>query len=398
MPSAAEIWKAVLETDEVGDWQRVTVTSVATGENATSTIFATELINNDPDFDDSAYNGWFAYVETTGEQRRVRQSGGFTASTGRLLLNAPLANILPVGAVVWLMRRIGVTRYQSLSGLIDAANAALEDLAIEEYLVIDGETVAPNGSVYEIEDDGTVDLSDLPWLTLDRILGVRRATATNEISKLVPGQPHLRRNLDAIILEPQIELGSGDTLTLNLARPSRYWIKLRKRATGTITLNAGAVSAIAVLDGGAGYASAPTVTIYGGGGSGATATAQINADGEVTGFTVTGAGSGYTSAPSLFCSAPTGGEFADSAVGLANDDDVCVPPLDYMTPATLYHAAVSLKRGPGEDAAYWDLQATKHLAVSADAKGRHEPTRERADDLMLEDADGSIDERDYSWP
>jgi hypothetical protein len=69
----------------------------------------------------------------------------------------------------------------------------------------------------------------------------------------------------------------------------------------------GSVLGINVVDGGAGYASAPTVTISGGGGSGATAVATINAAGQVSSISMTNRGSGYTSLPTVSISAPTGG-------------------------------------------------------------------------------------------
>lgn len=63
---------------------------------------------------------------------------------------------------------------------------------------------------------------------------------------------------------------------------------------GTVTLNAGAVQSIPVVDGGSGYTSAPAVTIVGNG-TGATATATLTG-GVVTAINITAGGSGYTSA------------------------------------------------------------------------------------------------------
>jgi hypothetical protein len=52
------------------------------------------------------------------------------------------------------------------------------------------------------------------------------------------------------------------------------------------------------------YTTAPTVTFSGGGGSGAAATATINANGQLTGITITNGGKGYTSAPTVTISPP----------------------------------------------------------------------------------------------
>jgi hypothetical protein len=86
----------------------------------------------------------------------------------------------------------------------------------------------------------------------------------------------------------------------------------------------GALQAINLTNGGAGYTSAPTVALTGGGGTGATATAQI-ADGKVTGFTITSPGTGYTSAPTV---ALTGGagSGATAAVVVSDEVDFVLPP------------------------------------------------------------------------
>jgi hypothetical protein len=140
------------------------------------------------------------------------------------------------------------------------------------------------------------------------------------------------------------------------------------------------------------------VTIYGGGGSGATATATV-ANGSVTGFVVTAPGTGYTSTPGVIVSAPTGGSFAESAVGVVNDDDVVVPHLDVLVPAVLYHTYLMKSRGAGEASAFWDAKATLQLGQANDEKEKFMPSRQAWDDMLLEDAEGAIDETSYlTWP
>ncbi|MBO1325353.1 hypothetical protein K2X14_11560 [Acetobacter sp. TBRC 12305] len=75
-------------------------------------------------------------------------------------------------------------------------------------------------------------------------------------------------------------------------------------ATGTATVTDGAISAIAVSEGGTGYTVAPIVTLSGGGGSGATAVAVVSG-GEVTAINVVNAGTGYTEAPTVTITAQT---------------------------------------------------------------------------------------------
>ncbi len=82
-------------------------------------------------------------------------------------------------------------------------------------------------------------------------------------------------------------------------------------ATGAATFAGGAVTAIAVINGGSGYTTAPVVRITGGGGSGATATATLTGT-VVTAITVVTGGSGYTSTPTVTIFADSG----DSNVAL----------------------------------------------------------------------------------
>ena len=76
-------------------------------------------------------------------------------------------------------------------------------------------------------------------------------------------------------------------------------------ATATATVLAGGVTAIAITDGGSGYAVAPVVILAGGGGIGATATALLTGD-VVSQINVTTSGSGYTNPPNIIISAPPG--------------------------------------------------------------------------------------------
>lgn len=59
------------------------------------------------------------------------------------------------------------------------------------------------------------------------------------------------------------------------------------------------LSSVQLATGGVGYVSHPLVQITGGGGKGATAVPVLNANGVVTGITVTNPGNGYTSAPTV---------------------------------------------------------------------------------------------------
>lgn len=124
------------------------------------------------------------------------------------------------------------------------------------------------------------------------------------------------------------------TLTMTTANPVHsvtvptnlnFWTT-RKRGTritgagsgaltdSTILSSQGRVAFITILNGGAGYITAPTVTISGGGGFGATAVATLTG-GVVTGISLVTQGSGYTSDPTItLTAAPTGGTNATAAL------------------------------------------------------------------------------------
>jgi hypothetical protein len=393
MPTAAEVWQAVLETEQCGDYQRLTVTSVAAGADALRTVICSDLATEDTEADATAYAGQSVYVERTGEQRRVvMASTGYVPASGTLLLTGDLEAALRVGDVVWLIQRLGVKRFQKQAGLRDAINAALSDLAIDKYLTVDGTTLSID------EDDGTIDLSAYrDWLTQNRIKGLRRVeVASTGIPKLIPGQPHLRHDGENLLLEPQVTLETTDTVYVDLAWPAKRWLRSKRTARATATVVGDAVTALTLVDAGVGYTEAPTVTLSGGGGTLATATATLSGDG-VASFAVTAGGSGYTSAPIVTISAPVG-TWADSSSGVENDEDDLRPALDLMVATTLYHVFVQLAKGPAEDTSRWEMAAATQANVAAPHKWRNEPVRERSDDLLLVDDEFGLSELGYSWP
>jgi len=67
----------------------------------------------------------------------------------------------------------------------------------------------------------------------------------------------------------------------------------------------------------AGAITAPTLAITGGGGSGATATCTVDAEGAISGFTITNAGSGYTSVPTVTVTPASSGRYQGEASVIA---------------------------------------------------------------------------------
>jgi hypothetical protein len=92
------------------------------------------------------------------------------------------------------------------------------------------------------------------------------------------------------------------------------------------------VHAIAVVDGGAGYTSAPVLNIVGGGGVGATAQTAIDINGEVDTITVTNAGSGYTSIPTVIINTPFGKPESESIADMLVSDWNDPVELDILNP------------------------------------------------------------------
>jgi hypothetical protein len=90
-------------------------------------------------------------------------------------------------------------------------------------------------------------------------------------------------------------LGNMTTNKITNTTTTEWQEPIKRAAVGAVTLTGDAVSAIALDSGGTAYYSSPAVTISGDGSS-ATATAQVNAAGNITGFTITAGGSGYSTA------------------------------------------------------------------------------------------------------
>ena len=95
----------------------------------------------------------------------------------------------------------------------------------------------------------------------------------------------------------------GCWLALALVAAFTLTAHAQRTATATATVSGGAVTAITVTDGGAGYSLAPAVILAGGGGTGATATALLTGS-AVSQINVTSGGSGYTNPPNVIISAP----------------------------------------------------------------------------------------------
>ena len=114
-------------------------------------------------------------------------------------------------------------------------------------------------------------------------------------------------------------------------------------AFGSASVGGGAITGVAINNGGSGFTSAPTVTFSGGPGTGATGTAVLT-NGVVTGVTVTNPGSGYTE-PVIVGIAGGGGlpleivrSLTDSSIAPGVNYSLSVP-MDSGTAAQLYEVS-----------------------------------------------------------
>jgi hypothetical protein len=153
-----------------------------------------------------------------------------------------------------------------------------------------------DGSTFIV--DGTIIAQKLAAnsVTADKVGSNQIITRAANIGGSVINSSHIA-NLEAG------KITAGDIQTVNLGVAGRLFSPSAfdatgTQATGTATVEGGAVTAITVTSGGSGYNSAPTVSLSGGGGSGAYAVANV-VGGAVVSVTVVSPGSGYTSAPTV---------------------------------------------------------------------------------------------------
>ncbi len=92
---------------------------------------------------------------------------------------------------------------------------------------------------------------------------------------------------------------------------------------GTVTVVSGAITAIAITNGGSGFTTAnpPTVTISGGSGSGATATAVVNGAGVITSLTIGSGGTLYANNTGITVTVAVDNLSADNDNGFEGDSD-----------------------------------------------------------------------------
>ncbi len=112
--------------------------------------------------------------------------------------------------------------------------------------------------------------------------------------------------------------------------------KIDKSANFSTDISGGQISAINIVDGGFGYASAPTLTITGNNGSNATATCTIDGNGVIDSVTITNAGSGYTTAYTSAAANPDAGKVKTILLSnLADKIYTSAPTLTFAEPTSV---------------------------------------------------------------
>ena len=112
--------------------------------------------------------------------------------------------------------------------------------------------------------------------------------------------------------------------------------KIDKSANFSTDISGGQISAINIVDGGFGYASAPTLTITGNNGSNATATCTIDSNGVIDSVTITAAGSGYTTAYTSAAANPDAGKVKTILLSnLADKIYTSAPTLTFAEPTSV---------------------------------------------------------------
>lgn len=298
----------------VADTRRVLVSSDL--EDFDSSESAQELA-------DDFFDGSWLYLRTYAELRRIAR-GGFTSGVtatdvtsitstegvGYFTSTRRFTTTLPAGLPFEVYKRVPpIGTLMPSKSMLSAANDALAATSTLHRIAVTA--------------DGTprASLISQPWLTREDQL----AQVLGSDGYRYAGNPRIRFDAQIPYLEFDYAITSGVALTVELYRPRDTWIRVKRTARATATVAAGAVTAFTVVDGGAGYTTAPSVSVTGAGTLG-TGTATMSG-GAIASIAVLAAGSSYGTSPTtVVIGAPTG-TWADSTVGLVNGEDECTGPI-----------------------------------------------------------------------
>lgn len=316
---------------DTSDAQRIFVSS----DLGSSSVTDGEEIR--PDY----YDNWYLYLLTAGPEQRRVALGGYApnntaasvtdhASTsivvGYVTLERALGAVVPAGTVGEL-HAVPVLD-DGAPGVLSFVNQALGSMRLTRTI-----TLTPDGT-------RRIEVTGHPWLTkqsmLGRVLGPS-ASYANAMDASAIGACKLQFDAEKTYLILPYAPGASDgSLFVECFMPRKNWILVKRQATATATVAAGAVTALTLTDGGVGYVGTATVSI-GGAGTGASATVTV-AGGAVTGFSGLVGGSGYVQASTtVTLSAPDTTTWTASTAGLVNEADECTGDEREITLVAYYH-------------------------------------------------------------
>jgi len=286
------------------------------------------------------YDNWYLYLlSATPEQRRVSMGGyapnnlassvtdqAGSSIVGYVMLERALGAVVPAGTVGELHAHPVLD--DGMPGVLSLTNQALASMRLTQTI-----TVTPNGT-------RRVEVTGQPWLTKQNMLGRVLGPAASYAAAMDTtgiGDAKLQFDGEKTYLILSYGPGSSDgSLFVECFRPRNTWVLIKRQATASVTVAAGAVTAVTLVDGGVGYSGAATATISGDG-TGATVNVTVSG-GAVTGFSGLVGGSGYTqAATSVSLSAPDTTTWAASTTGLVNEADECTGDLNEITLVAYYH-------------------------------------------------------------
>lgn len=364
---------------------------VASGSNAarrvvSSDLGATNLAGTSAELPATHYDYQWLWSPTTAEQRRVVKNGysgnnlasavltGHNAGAdgyvvGYVVPDRAFSTTLPSGIELEILGRFAALGYESVPGLHWAINEALSVMHWPHKVAITAVSGA-NAQRYDLT-------SVAPWAKrseqLIRVFGPDPSDGTGPPVML--GKSWIEPDGEKVYLHIPETLTAGQVFYAQLRRPCNTWVLVKRTARASVTVTAGAVSAITLVDGGTGYTGTATVA-FSGAGSGASATVTVS-NGAVTGFSGLVGGSGYVSGTTFATiSAPTTTTWTDSTVGVVNDEDEALPEVDRVTAVAYWRLCMRMARkGPAPERGAWAEEEQKAAGAAAPfVEWQNEPT------------------------
>jgi hypothetical protein len=357
-----------------GTYQGVPSASDAARRIISSDLASQNLAGTAADAPSSAFDFEWVYVRDSAEQRRVVGNGygGYKVASavltghnagadalivGQLVLDRALSATPWPGTRAYILGQFPALATESLPGLFWAINEALQVMHWPRKVAI---TATDATTRYDLT-------SVAAWAKrqeqLIRVFGPDPSDGSGPPT--MGGRSWIEPDGEQVYLHIPATLNAGEVFTAQLRCPCSAWILVKRTARASVTVTAGAITAVTLVDGGTGYSGSATIA-FGGAGSGASATVTV-AGGAVTGFSGLVGGSGYVQATTTATiSAPTTTTWTASTVGLVNDEDEALPEVDRVTAVAYWQLALRMsRRGPKAQRGEWVAEAKAAAEAAA---------------------------------